>query len=352
MSSPGVTLDWSHGRFEILPTAGMLASAEFRVDGQVFRPFARAEWMGTITDPAMAGHLRELGGEFVGVPFGSSPPPEGLSETWRRVVGDKTNATPHGPSADLDWRIASAGDGAVQMVLAYEESSPVRELKRAIRGRHGEATLDFGLEIHARRAARTSLGLHPIFRLPEIPGRLEIIAGFDHGQTYPGRIPPNRMATVPDHSFTDLFAVPGPNGPVDLTHLPLARPVEDVVLLGNVSGAIVLRYLDEGLDVILDWDRTIIPSAQLWISDRGAEDAPFNGRYRGLGVEPVVAAFDLADDVSTATNPLNDFGIATCRAISPDAPLSISYSVSVRKTKPLPNPRSDLAHAANNEKKT
>lgn len=77
----------------------------------------------------------------------------------------------------------------------------------------------------------------------------------------------------------------------------------------------------------LDWDRDILPSLMLWISDRGAEDPPFNGRYRGLGVEPLAAAFDLADAISTAPNPLNRRGLRTAVEITPQAPVCINYSV-------------------------
>ena len=323
-------LSWSHGSFAVLPTAGMLAWAEFRVDGKAFRPFARAEWMSSLSDPAIPGHLRELGGEFVGIPFGSSPPPESMSEAWRKVVGTHQNDTPHGPSADRDWEILSCDGAEVRMRLAYDDASPVRMLERTISGRDGEPVLDFRLDIHARRAGRTSLGLHPVFKLPEAPGSLEFEAEFAMGFTYPGIVPPGKMVTLPDRTFSALAAVPGPSGPVDLTHLPPGRSVEDVVLLGGVARPIVLRYRAEGMAVVLDWDRSLVRSTLIWLSDRGATDAPFDGRYRGLGVEPIAAAFDLADAVSVSNNPLNAMGVATAIAVSPEQPVSIRYAISAR----------------------
>ncbi len=330
MSDRERLLSWSHGRFAVLPTAGMLAWAEFLVGGKPFRPFARAEWMGSLSDPAIPGHLRELGGEFVGVPFGSSQPPEGMSEAWRKAVGTHQNGTPHGPSADRDWEILSCDGAEARMQLAYEADSPIERLERTISGRDGEPALDFRLDIHARRRASISLGLHPIFRLPEAPGSLELEAEFAMGFTYPGVVPPGKMVTLPDRTFSALAVVPGPSGPVDLAHLPPGRPVEDVVLLGGVTGPIVLNYRREGVAAVLDWDRSLVRSTLIWLSDHGATDAPFDGRYRGLGVEPIAAAFDLADAVSVAANPLNAKGIATAISVSPDEPVSIRYAVSAR----------------------
>jgi hypothetical protein len=323
-------LSWSHGSFAVLPTAGMLSWAEFLVGGRSFRPFARAAWMGSLSDPTIAGHLRELGGEFVCVPFGSSLPPAGMSAVWAKAVGGHENATPHGPSADRDWEIVSCDGAEVRMRLAYDDTSPVHMLERSISGRDGEPVLDFRLDIHARRAGRTSLGLHPIFRLPEAPGALALDAAFATGFTYPGLVPPGKTVALPGRTFASLAAVPGPAGPVDLAHLPPGGEVEDVVQLGGVSGSIVLSYRDEGLAAVLDWDRSLVPSTLLWISDHGATDAPFAGRYRGLGVEPIAAAFDLADEASLADNPVNATGIATAIALSPDRPVSIRYAISAR----------------------
>lgn len=239
-------LSWSHGRFAILPTAGMLTWAEFDLGGQKFRPFARADWMGSVTDPAIVGHLRELGGEFVGVPFGSSPPPEGMTEDWRRCAGTLCNEISHGPSADRDWEIVSSGDGAACMRLDYDDDSPVARLERHVSDRDGSPALDFRLEIHARRPALVSVGLHPIFRLPETPGQLQIAADFRLGQTYPGLIPPGKTRALPNRDFTALSEVPAPGGAIDLGQLPPGGPVEDVLLLGGASGPAVLRYLRTG----------------------------------------------------------------------------------------------------------
>ncbi len=216
------------------------------------------------------------------------------------------------------------------MRLAYDETSPVRMLDRAIAGRDGEAALDFRLDIHARREAHISLGLHPIFKLPATPGSLALEAAFETGFTYPGMIPPGKMVTLPGRTFSSLSAVPGPSGPVDLSQLPPGGEVEDVVQLGLVRGPIVLSYRDEGVAMQLDWDRSLVPSTLIWLSDHGATDAPFCGRYRGLGVEPIAAAFDLADAVSVSANPINEKGIATAIPISPERPISIRYAISAR----------------------
>lgn len=323
-------LSWSHGTFEVLDTAGMLARVEFDLGDRRFAPFAQADWMGTLSDANLPGHLRELGGEFVGLPFGSSGPPEGMTNAWKRAVGDSRNKSDHGLSADADWEIISCTGGKVHMRLAYPGSSPILCLDRYISGREGGPALDFRLDVTARCNTSVSMGLHPIFRLPDNPGRLAIEADFEQGWTYPGLIPPARMVTAPNRHFRSLSHVPGAGEAVNLGRLPLGQPLEDNVLLAKSRGPVILTYLDDAAEVSLDWDRSILPSVMLWMSDRGAVAEPFLGRYRGLGVEPIAAAFDLADAVSVGRNPLNATGVPTSVGVSAHETLSVEYSIAVR----------------------
>ena len=64
-------LRWSHGDATIVSTSAMLTDATFILPNGPFKPFARAPWVGTVSDPAIVGHLRVLAGDFVGLPFGT-----------------------------------------------------------------------------------------------------------------------------------------------------------------------------------------------------------------------------------------------------------------------------------------
>lgn len=314
-------LNWSHGEATVLITAAMLADCTFLLPNGPFAPFARARWMGTITDPSVIGHLRELGGDFVGVPFGSGGAGQDVPPDWAPLMRDPPFRPIHGPAADADWTIVEASDTAITLALDYPETSPVSRLVRTIAARPHAPALYFALTIHARRPAKTSVGLHPIFRLPEISGDLQLDAAFDFGLVHP-----RQTASGQAQEFSSLAAVPQGDIFVDLAHPPLTQANLNVQLCG-MRGPLTAAYGKLGAGIILDWDRTLLPSLQIWHTDRGIAGPPWNNSYRGLGLEPIAAAFDLHDDVSTGPNPINARGVATAIAIRPEKPVRITHSV-------------------------
>jgi len=97
----------------------LLADCRFLLPGGGFSPFARAPWMGTVTDPTITGHLRVLGGDFVGLPFGIGRELQGAPPEWAAVWTGASRGPIHGPAADEDWRVVSASDRAVALALDY-----------------------------------------------------------------------------------------------------------------------------------------------------------------------------------------------------------------------------------------
>jgi hypothetical protein len=69
-----------------------------------------------------------------------------------------------------------------------------------------------------------------------------------------------------------------------------------------------------------------LPSCLLWFSRYGLQDAPWRGRFTGIGIEPIASAFDFAATVSTAENPINRRGIATSIVLRPD----LAWTTSLR----------------------
>lgn len=305
----------------MLSTAAMLADCRFDLPNGPFSPFAKAPWLGTVHDPAIIGHLRELGGDFVCVPFGSGGHQGYAPPDWAALMTGPPYRPIHGPAADSDWTIVSADASSITLTLDYPESSPVLRLERVITVRAGTPALDFTLTIHARRDADISVGLHPIMRLPERAGGLELSADFAFGLLHPTQTGPG-MA----QDFTSLSKVPWENTSLDLSHVPVATPNINVQLCG-MKGPLTAIYTDEGAGIILDWDRSLLPSLQIWHTDRGIAGKPWNGEYRGIGLEPIAAAFDLNDAVSTHPNPINRRGVATAIRLSPDYPTVIRHSV-------------------------
>ena len=316
-------LRWSHGSATFSPTAAMLISGEFLLPTGPFSPFAARTW--DPADPGLSslpGHLRVLGGEFACVPFGSAPGPVDAAPGWAPFSDLPADEPPHGPSADEDWRVEEAGPNSVRFVLDYPHGSPVERLERTVRGVPGEPRLEIRLTITARRAALVPVGVHPIFRMPDPPARVLLEAGFDRGFTYPGALP--GAAATPGVEFDDLRRAGG----ADLSALPLGAAAEDVVLLTGGDGPVRLTYPDEHASVELAWDRSVLPSLMLWISDRALDGPPWNRAYRGIGVEPVAAAFDLPGAVSAGPNPLTDRGVRTAVALDPARPVTLRYSIS------------------------
>lgn len=318
------TLTWAHGTATVLSTAAMLADCTFTLPNGPFSPFARAPWMGTVTDTSIIGHLRELGGDFVGIPFGSGGAGIDIPSDWAPLMLEPAMRPIHGPAADEEWTVVDATDNAITLALDYPETSPVSRLVRTIAPRADAPALDFTLTVHARRAANISVGLHPNFRLPDQSGDLTLDADFAFGLVHPRQVTPGKA-----QEFQSLSAVPQGEGVVDLSHPPLAQANLNVQLCG-MRGPLTATYHKLGASFVLDWDRTLLPSLQIWHTDRGVAGPPWNGQYRGLGLEPIAAAFDLHDDASTGPNPINSRGIATSIASHPDRPTKIWHTVTAR----------------------
>jgi len=316
-------LNWAHGSATVLSTAAMLAECEFLLPDGAFAPFARAPWIGTVDDPAISGHLRHLGGDFVCLPFGGRRSVADAPPDWAPLLTGTDAALVHGPAADSDWTVTGATATAITLSLDYPADSPVLRIARRVAARPDAAALDFTLWIWAREPAAISVGLHPILRLPARPGRLLLRADFAFGLVHPGQSPAGQP-----QEFAELSAVPRSHGPVDMSHLPLSPATDLNVQLCGMRGPVTAQYLDEGAAVTLDWDRGLLPSLQIWHTDGGIKPAPWHGRYRGLGIEPVASAFDLHHAVSTGANPINRRGVATAIFIDPAAPVVIRHTVS------------------------
>ncbi len=317
-------LNWSHGEAVVLSTAAVLADCRFDLSNGAFRPFARAPWMGTVTDPAIIGHLRELGGDFVCVPFGSGPaspigPPE-----WAKLIVDPPCQPIHGPAGDAEWSLIEQTPSSITLGLDYPGGSIVERLERTVRGVDGEPTLESKLTIVPRASGKLSVGLHPILRLPEAPGRLRLSAEFEFGLVHP-----RHVRTGEAMEFARLDAVPMGDKMIDLSHVPVGLPNVSVQLC-RMQGPLRAAFLDDGAGIELDWTRDILPSLQIWCTDRGIDGAPWHGAYRGIGVEPIASAFDLGTALSSRTNPISRAGVETTVSLEAGTPVEIEHRVRAR----------------------
>lgn len=329
-----LALDWPHGALRVSPVGAMLAELVFHLPDGPFAPFARPHW--SPDDPllgALPAHLRHLGAEFVCLPFGVGGPLDAIAPGWGGFGLELCNDPPHGPAANAIWRVEERGAGHIRLTLDYPADHAVRRLTRTLAVRPDTPALDLELAIDVRRATRFPLGLHPILSLDVPTESLRLQAHFRRGFTYPASVPGGAMGAAIGRDFATLAAVPArAGGVIDLTRLPKATLMEDVLQLCGVEGAVEAVFAERGAVLSLDWDRNLLPSCLLWISDRTLAGAPWDGRYRGLGIEPI-ASFDFAEPVSLAENPIAAAGTLTCLAASPERPTFLRYSLAAR---PLP----------------
>lgn len=321
---------WRGGAARVLAVGGILWDCRFDLpSGRRIAPFAAAPWAGEDSAEmrAQPGHMRWLGGEFPCLPFGGGGPVTAPAADWRHLLDGGVNDPPHGHAANDPWRLVARSGASVELALDYPAGHDIARVGRRVAAVGDRPALDFEFTIEARRDCAYPIGLHPILALPERPGAMRLEADFALGLTYPAIVDPGAMPTAPGRSFVSLAEVPAPGGTVDLRHLPIGRPAEDVVQLLGMRGPLRAVNTEAGFALSLDWDRALLPSCQIWISDRALQRFPWRGAFRGLGIEPTAGAFDFALAVSQAENPITARGYRTTVPLAAGVPLTVRYRI-------------------------
>ncbi len=264
------------------------------------------------------------------MPFGGGGIVHNPAPGWERLAEGPVDTPMHGPAANDDWRLIDRRRDRVTLALEFSENLPVRRIERTIALAADRPRVEIGIRIEARRQGLVPAAFHPILRLPHLPGGLQVDANFDLGFTYPGVFDPDRMACEPGRNFDSLADVPKRRGGrIDLRHLPLGPPTEDVVLMAGIRGPVRARFKEEGFSLDVHWSRDLLPHCMMWVHDRGADGKPWGGRYRGLGIEPVAAAFDGPWSLSAGPNPLNAVGFSTALRIGLEAATQLCCTLAV-----------------------
>lgn len=325
-----------HASIEVQSMGAMICSAVFHLgDGRTVSPFFRAPWKG-VDDPrkaALPPLLRDLGAEWVCVPFGGPGARADLPSDWQPdpAIVD-WDGHPHGLSSNHDWQLAKLGTGTLRAEILYPPETPIVRLVREIWLDPDRPALQLSLTIHARSVCRVPVGLHPVFDLigltPE-SAFLEIPQA-SKAWTFPIDVEPNRSRLLPDQRAADFTGLETSRGRVDIRPVPFDTASEDLVLLTNVSDGLALSVPTRGYRVRVDWDRSKMPNCLLWFSNGGRDAYPWNGVTRAIGIEPTAAAFDLGLGNSLAnSSPLAKQGVCTAVELSPERPWSVNYSIEV-----------------------
>ena len=323
---------WDHGCLAVQNLAAMIGPVTFVLpDGRQCQPLHIAPWTFDAEAAALPGVLRRLRGEWPCVPFGFDGE-RTLAAGWEARGETFLGADLiHGPGSHEEWRWIDAPEGSLALAIDYPASHPVARVTRRITPDPRHAAIDFTLGVEVRRACRLPIALHPVFRVPDAPGGLILEPdGYDHVRTFPGTVEPGATLFAQDAKFARLTAAPlQGGGVVDASILPFDGHFEELLQLIGAQGRIDLRYTAERYRARLTWDARHFPSLQLWISNRGRRDYPWNGRHLALGVEPVCGAFDLGPAIADARNPIAEDGTATAFAFSPDQPFMTRYRIAV-----------------------
>ena len=224
----------------------------------------------------------------------------------------------------------SAEPHALSMSFAPDPSFPIAAIERRVAVADGSPDIHFETRVRARADFQTPWGVHPTFRLPQASGSFEIAFGGDKARvlTYPGVFEEGVSRVAHAQVCDRLDAVPMLDGSTcSFASLPLPFDTEELLLVAGHGGVARLTNRAEGYRVVMEWDPDIFPGVLLWVSNRGRTFAPWNGRFLGLGVEPVCAPFDLgyAHGVN-AHSPMRALGIPTATRFSPGRDLVTKYS--------------------------
>ena len=327
-------LDAGDISLEVQKFGAMITGGSFRLpNGVIARPFFRNRWREDPDTKAVDPIIRHLGAEWPCVPFGMPEMPDNLPRDWQIAQGPDWNAFIHGFGSNREWELCSTSASSLRARIEYPEPAPVRQLERSIALDPELLSVNLRLKIEMRSAARIAVGLHPVFDLVGCTQRscTLSVSGSSESWSYPVDVEPGRSRFLPDQRGVSMESVLDRSGtPMDGSRVPLDSATEDLLLLTDPGGEVVLSVPERGYKVAVRWDPEDLPSCSLWYSNGGREFSPWNGKVRAIGIEPTAASFDLGQAASLSKEtPLAKSGVLTNVAASPEAPFETEYSIAV-----------------------
>lgn len=304
---------------------GGMVTGEFELDGQNINPFYSHPWEESEVE---SGLLKFLKGDFFCAPFGITPSRDIPGFSAEKKSQEKEYA--HGLSSNGRWSLKENNGDHAQIHIDYPNSC-INGVNRTISFMQDKKGILFKNEVFVNKDVSLPIGAHPILRLPDKPGAAKLVVP-DTKMLYTYPIKTDETSIVQtDTMYNDLSETPlRDGGSIDLTSLPLDCCVEEIVMLCDVGeGVIQLENREEGYRAVLEFDHTKVPNCLLWISNRGRQFEPWNGRNLCLGIEPIAAAFDFGTDISSSDNKLNQNDIKTCVSITKEQPFVFEYKIYV-----------------------
>ena len=317
---------------DVVPFGAMLVDACVALpDGRAARPLFRTPWRGE--DGEFDALTRNLGGEWPCVPFGAAGPVAGLPGDWTPTRDGGWSAQAHGFGSWNEWDLERLSPGRMRARIDYPDDTPIAALEREVRLDGASSTIHLRLSIEARADCEVAIGLHPVLDLADAaPGACRLtVGGSDAAWSFPVEVEPGAARFAPDRRGASLAAMDAPDGgTVDATRVPFEGASEDLLLLTDPGGEVTLHRPDRGYAATVFWDVAALPSCALWYSNGGRRQAPWLGRVRAIGIEPVIGAFDLGQAHSLSRDtPLARAGIPTAARLSAGRHWTTDYGIRI-----------------------
>ena len=331
------SLAWNRGRLDVQALGGMLGPVEVSLDdGRTISPFAVAPWSDDAVEDWEATQpplIKRLRGEWICLPFGRPGKPRtDVDTSWLKGLDanlELPDPSQHGACSNASWHLDSIQPHALSASFTPGAEFPISRIERRISVADGDSTITFDARVAARASCELPWGIHPVLRLPQQPGAFEIWFGGEKitALTYPGFFEEGVSRIAHGRVCDGIDAVPMMDGTTrSFSSLPLPFDAEEILLVSGHNGVARLTNRAERYRVTLEWDPKVFPGVILWISNRGRRYAPWNGRFLGLGVEPICAPFDLGyAHAINSQSPMRALGVATATRFTPERDLETKY---------------------------
>jgi len=298
---------------------GQLGPVRFRADDGWLEPMHRAPWLDE-PDAAAEPMLQNLQGDFFCAPFGDSD----VLPNERR---------PHGSTANGEWNLVEADDQRLLLELA--ETVGGARVTKEVQLRPGHAVV---YQTHRLRggSGRIPLGHHAMLRVPDDDSLLLSFSPFAWAGTRPVAPEPDprrgRSQLRYPQRLASLSAARTAGGStVDLSVYPAIQDSEELVMLVSDPGLALAWSAATAVRSGWVWfavrPNTVLRNTVLWMSNGGRDYPPFSSRHRRvIGIEEVVAYFDMGHRASAEPNELSGLGFPTAVELEPDGAVTTRYA--------------------------
>jgi hypothetical protein len=307
----------------------------FRASRAPVQPYYICPWHNEKVEDILVPVLRVIRGDFFCMPFGANA-----------ASANGETHPPHGEPAGGAWSLVAHGrTGSVTFLeMSFKPQVRPGTITKWIKLVDGQNVI-YTQEILSGFKGAMPLGHHATLAVPEKEGSLRVAASrFAFGMTCPVLFsdPRNReyQSLAIGKLFRDLRKVPllwQEPAAADATAFPARTGFTDLLAIcrrpvwNGTPAWITATVQQDGYLWFALKDPEMLPTTVFWISNRGRQGPPWNGRNRCLGLEDACGFFAEGLKASCEPNVLTRKGIPTAIELSPERPTCVNYIQGVIK---------------------